>query len=108
VIIFDDRHLRRVLSSYFQYYHKSRTHLSLDKDCPEPRPIHPPTAGNIIAFPRSVVCIIAINCALRELGRPIENARFGMDDRILFQLRHSTAAAISAHAYRIGAEDNLL
>jgi transposase InsO family protein len=51
VIIFDERHLRRVLSSYFQYYHESRTHLSLDKDCPEPRPIHPPTAGNIIAFP---------------------------------------------------------
>ena len=25
--------------------------LSLDKDCPEPRPIHLPTAGNIIAFP---------------------------------------------------------
>ena len=32
VIIFDERHLGRVLSSYFQYYHKSRTHLSLDKD----------------------------------------------------------------------------
>ena len=51
VIIFDERHLRRVLSSYFQYYHKTRTHLSLDKDCPETRPIHPPTAGKIIAFP---------------------------------------------------------
>ena len=51
VIIFDERHLRRVLSSYFQYYHKSRTHLSPDKDCPETRPIHPPTAGKIIAFP---------------------------------------------------------
>jgi transposase InsO family protein len=51
VIIFDERHLRRVLSSYFQYYRKSRTHLSLDKDCPEPRLIHPPTAGKIIAFP---------------------------------------------------------
>jgi putative transposase len=51
VIIFDERHLRKVLSSYFQYYHKSRTHLSLDKDCPETRPIHPPTAGKIIAFP---------------------------------------------------------
>jgi putative transposase len=51
VIILDERHLRRALSSYFQYYHESRTHLSLDKDCPEPRPIHPPTAGKIIAFP---------------------------------------------------------
>jgi transposase InsO family protein len=51
VIIIDERHLRRVLSSYFQYYHESRTHLSLNKDCPEPRPIHPPTAGKVIAFP---------------------------------------------------------
>jgi putative transposase len=69
VIIFDQHHLRRVLSSYFRYYHKSRTHLALDKDCPETRPIHPPTAGKIIAFPqarRSVVCIIATNDALRE------------------------------------------
>jgi hypothetical protein len=29
IIIFDERHLRGVLSSYFDYYHKMRTHLSL-------------------------------------------------------------------------------
>jgi transposase InsO family protein len=51
VIIFDERHLRGVLSSYFHYYHKTRTHLSLDKDCPETRPVHRPAAGKIIAFP---------------------------------------------------------
>jgi len=51
VIIFDERHLRGVLSSYFQYYHSTRTHLSLDKDCPESRPIRPPEAGKIVAFP---------------------------------------------------------
>jgi transposase InsO family protein len=51
VIVFDECHLRRVLSSYFQYYHKSRTHLSLDKDCPEPRPIQPPSAA-VIALPQ--------------------------------------------------------
>jgi transposase InsO family protein len=50
IIIFNEHHLRRVLSSYFQYHHQSRTHLSLDKDCPETRPIHPPTAGKIVAF----------------------------------------------------------
>jgi putative transposase len=50
VIIFSERHLRRVLSSYFQYHHDTRTHLSLDKECPRPRPIQPPSAGNIIAF----------------------------------------------------------
>jgi transposase InsO family protein len=52
VIIFRERHLRGVLSSYFQYYNKTRTHLSLGKDCPESRPIHPPTAGKIIPLPQ--------------------------------------------------------
>jgi putative transposase len=51
VIIFSERHLRRVLSSYFQYHHDSRTHLSLGKECPRPRPIQFPSAGKIIAFP---------------------------------------------------------
>src|SRR5438094_8035376 len=51
VIIFNERHLRRVLSSYFQYHHDTRTHLSLGKDCPRPRPIQSPSASNIIAFP---------------------------------------------------------
>ena len=51
IIIFNESHLRRVLSSYFQYHHRSRTHLSLDKDCPQPRRIRPPSAGEIIAFP---------------------------------------------------------
>jgi len=51
VIIFNERHLRRVLSCYFRYYHRSRTHLSLNKDCPEPRSIQPPSAGKIVAFP---------------------------------------------------------
>ena len=50
VIIFNERHLRHVLSSYFQYYHRTRIHLSLDKDCPQPRPIQPPSAGKIIAL----------------------------------------------------------
>ena len=51
IIIFNEHHLRRVLSSYFQYHHQTRTHLSLDKDCPETRQIPTPTAGKIIAFP---------------------------------------------------------
>ena len=49
IIIFNERHLRGVLSRYFQYHHRTRTHLSLDKDCPQPRPIQPPSAGKIIA-----------------------------------------------------------
>ena len=51
IIIFDECHLREVLSSYFQYYRQIRTHLSLDKDCPYTRPVQQPAAGKIIAFP---------------------------------------------------------
>ena len=32
-------------------YHRSRTHLSLNKDCADPRSIQPPSAGKIVAFP---------------------------------------------------------
>ena len=51
VIIFNERHLRHILSGYFQYHHRTRTHLSLDKDCPQHCLIQPPLAGKIIAFP---------------------------------------------------------
>jgi transposase InsO family protein len=37
IVIFNERHLRRVLSSYVDYYQRTRTHLSLDKDCPDSR-----------------------------------------------------------------------
>ena len=39
VIIFNERHLRGVLRDYFDYYHTCRTHLSLNKDSPQPRSI---------------------------------------------------------------------
>jgi putative transposase len=42
IVIFNERHLRRILSSYVDYYHRSRTHLSLNKDCPDSRPVTPP------------------------------------------------------------------
>ena len=42
VVIFDEHHLRRTLSSYVQYYHRTRTHLSLDKGL-STDPTHKPT-----------------------------------------------------------------
>jgi transposase InsO family protein len=38
VIVFNERHLHRMLSAYFDYYQRTRTHLSLNKDCPDSRP----------------------------------------------------------------------
>jgi hypothetical protein len=52
IVIFNERHLRRVLSSYVDYYQRTRTHLSLDKDCPDPRPIMPRPIGKLIAIPQ--------------------------------------------------------
>jgi putative transposase len=48
VIVINQWHLRRILKSYFAYYHRSRTHLSLDKDAPESRPVQDLQAGGII------------------------------------------------------------
>jgi len=45
VIVLGERHLGGILKSYFAYYHRSRTHLSLRKDTPDLRQAHPPMAG---------------------------------------------------------------
>jgi putative transposase len=50
-IIFGEKHLRRVLKEYFRYYHQSRTHLGLEKDCPEPRPVESADSGMIQVEP---------------------------------------------------------
>ena len=52
VIILNERHLRRILREYFSYYHTCRTHLSRQKDTPEPRPVEPLEMGRVVAFPR--------------------------------------------------------
>jgi putative transposase len=49
-IILNARHLKRTLSSYFRYYHQSRTHLSLNKQCPFPREVL--KVGKIVAIPQ--------------------------------------------------------
>jgi hypothetical protein len=48
VIVFHEGALRRTLNSYFNYYERSRTHLSLDKDAPIPRRVQPPELGNVV------------------------------------------------------------
>jgi putative transposase len=52
IVIFNERHLRRVLSSYVDYYQRTRTHLALDKDCPDSRPVMPPGIGKVVAIPQ--------------------------------------------------------
>jgi len=50
VIVLSERHLRRLLREYLDYYHRSRTHLSLAKDAPVGRAVEA-GAGEIIALP---------------------------------------------------------
>ncbi len=52
ILVFNERHLRRVLSSYVDYYQRTRTHLSLDKDCPDTRPVMPPRIGKVVTIPQ--------------------------------------------------------
>jgi hypothetical protein len=52
VLVFDESSLRRILRSYLDYYHRSRTHLSLGKDSPEPRSVQPEHMGRVVALPQ--------------------------------------------------------
>src|SRR4029077_14244164 len=51
VIVLNEAGLRRVLKSYFDYYERSRTHLSLGKDAPISRPIQPAAMGRVVEIP---------------------------------------------------------
>jgi putative transposase len=51
MIVFNERCLYRHLQDFVHYYYRSRTHLALEKDSLEPRPIQRPDAGRIIAIP---------------------------------------------------------
>ena len=50
VIILNEAHLHRILVSYFEYYHESRTHQSLDRNAPITRSVEPPERGHVISI----------------------------------------------------------
>ena len=51
VIVLNEWHLKRILIGYFEYYHRWRTHLSLEMDSPESRSVQPPAFGKVVQFP---------------------------------------------------------
>jgi len=51
VIVLNQMGLHRVLKSYFEYYERTRTHLSLEKDAPIPRRVQPPVLGKVVELP---------------------------------------------------------
>jgi transposase InsO family protein len=52
VVVLNAAGLRKTLKSYVAYDSASRTHLSLEKDSPEPRPVTPRGNGRVMAIPQ--------------------------------------------------------
>ena len=52
VIVLNQKHLYKILTSYREYYLNSRTHLSLEKNSPIPRKIEQKSKGKVIAIPQ--------------------------------------------------------
>ena len=51
VIVINERHLKRLLSSYLDYYHPWRTHQSLGYDAPDGRRVRLGKPGQIFELP---------------------------------------------------------
>ena len=51
VIVFNEAGLLRLMTLYREYYERSRTHLSLDKDTPIARPVTPHGDRIVVAIP---------------------------------------------------------
>ncbi len=51
VIVLNERHLKRLLSSYLAYYHPWRTHRSLEQDSPDGHAIRKADPGNVAEIP---------------------------------------------------------
>ena len=51
VVVLNARHLKRILTSYFNYYYGWRTHLSLGMDSPESRSVQLPDLGKVVQLP---------------------------------------------------------
>ena len=69
LIVFNEAHLRRILTSYFAYYHESRAHLSLGRNAPTPRRVEHPSEGKVIALAlyMQVSCREVLRCLLEGL-----------------------------------------
>jgi putative transposase len=50
LVVFNEKHLEKILSKYRDYYNGSRTHLSLNKDSPDTREVI--SAGRIKVIPK--------------------------------------------------------
>jgi hypothetical protein len=52
VVVFNERHLKTIMGSYFRYYHGIRTHLSLGMDASDGRPVESRDSGIVVELPQ--------------------------------------------------------
>ncbi len=54
VVVFNEKHLLRLVLDYVAYYNEDRCHLSVEKDAPVPRPVmaKPSTTAKVVGLPR--------------------------------------------------------
>jgi hypothetical protein len=64
VLVLNERGLRCILKSYFDYYERSRTHLGLAKDAPVPRSYNRHLLEKCLKYLKSAACTIATNDGL--------------------------------------------
>jgi len=53
VVVLNQRDLSLHLQAFLNYYHRTRTHLGLEKDTPDRRPIQSRNAGRVISIPEA-------------------------------------------------------
>ena len=51
MVVFNESSLSRHLQAFASYYHRTRTHLALEKDAPDSRTVQLPSAARIISIP---------------------------------------------------------
>ena len=51
IIVFNEGHLKRILTRCFEYYHRWRTHLGLEMDTPQGRETQVPDNGKVTEVP---------------------------------------------------------
>ena len=64
VIVRNEAHLCRLVTSYLAYYHTVRPHLSLERNAPIPRPMQAPRDGNVVAMP----CVGGLHHSYRRVA----------------------------------------
>ena len=65
-VVFNDTTYVGCCETTSLYYHSVRTHLSLEKDAPEPRPVERPHRGSIVETPWSAASVIATAAGPRK------------------------------------------